>query len=220
MGKYKVGIEKKEKLYQTAKALFYEKGYIEATCKEISKAAEMNVGLINYYFGSKGALAVLVYSEFMTDIKIKIKEKLEAQKIDAELLLATALEIRFIYRNIKEDENFGRFYNNLMEENIIIREKSIVFDFFRILIESYQLDYSDTEISSITYGNLGMVQGMSLAYDAGLIKGSIKEYTDMALRLMMRMMEFDKNIIERMVERSWELEKQIDFKISKAFKIS
>lgn len=121
------------------------------------------------------------------------------------------MEIRFIHRNIQEDENFGRFYNNLLEENIIIREKSIVFDFFRILIESYQLNYSDFEISSMTYANIGMLQGMNMAYDVGLVEGSIKDYTDMYLRLMMRTMEFDKNIIESVVEKSWELEKQIEF---------
>ena len=76
MGKYKVGKETKEKIYESSKALFYEHGYTSTTCLKIAKESGANVGLINYYYGSKGGLGIEVYNEVMSTIKAKVKENL------------------------------------------------------------------------------------------------------------------------------------------------
>jgi AcrR family transcriptional regulator len=48
-----------------AERLFAEKGYREVTTREIAEAAKVNLGLIQYYFGSKSGLFIAVVQRLM-----------------------------------------------------------------------------------------------------------------------------------------------------------
>ncbi len=63
-------ISTKEKILHYAESLFTGKGYNSTTMRDISRAAKVNLALINYYFSSKEEL----YKEL---IKAKIKPKIE-----------------------------------------------------------------------------------------------------------------------------------------------
>ena len=47
---YKKGIESKNKIYQSAKKMFYEYGYKKTTIEKIAEDADVPVGLVTYYF--------------------------------------------------------------------------------------------------------------------------------------------------------------------------
>jgi len=49
-----------KKILAAAESLFLEKGYNAVTTRDIARAAEVNLGLIPYYFGSKEALALTI----------------------------------------------------------------------------------------------------------------------------------------------------------------
>ncbi|MDO9490705.1 TetR/AcrR family transcriptional regulator, partial [Acetobacterium sp.] len=164
MGKYKVGKETKEKIYEASKALFYENGYTSTTCLKIAKESGANVGLINYYYGSKGGLGIEVYNEIMSSIKAKVTEKLKNLGIETTLLLQTAIEWRVLNNNMRFNKNFSRFYYDLLGENVLYKEQSVVTDFYRKLAESCDLHYSDFEIAFISYSSAGATQGINLAY--------------------------------------------------------
>ena len=50
-------------IVNAAKELFYEKGYIDVTTREIAQKAHVNLGLIAYYFTSKENLAEIVFQD-------------------------------------------------------------------------------------------------------------------------------------------------------------
>ena len=56
MAKRSDGMEKRERLLETALEVFARKGFHDATVAEICKKARANVASINYYFGGKEAL--------------------------------------------------------------------------------------------------------------------------------------------------------------------
>jgi len=80
-------LNKEELIKQTAKELFFSKGYLHATTQEIADAAGVNRSLINYYFRSRDLLFQTVYREAVDSLKsqldvvlydkIPFKEKME-----------------------------------------------------------------------------------------------------------------------------------------------
>lgn len=217
MGKYKAGKETKEKIYEASKALFYENGYTNTTCIKIAKASGANVGLINYYFGSKGGLGIDVYNEFMFAIKTRVKEKLEAAHIETTLLMQTAVEMRMINYNMRTNKNFSHFYYDILNENIIYNQKSVMTDFYRILAENCGLHFSEFEIAFITYTNFGASVATNLAYDAGLIDCSSLDFANANLDQLLTAMNLDKKIIAQVINDSYEIEKKISIRIEKNF---
>lgn len=71
MANYKTGLETKEKIYATAKKLFYEKGFVKTTLAEIARESGANKAMVSYYFGNKNNLALEVYNEYMVAMKVK-----------------------------------------------------------------------------------------------------------------------------------------------------
>ena len=217
MGKYKVGKETKEKIYESSKALFYEHGYTSTTCLKIAKESGANVGLINYYYGSKGGLGIEVYNEVMSTIKAKVKENLEKLGIEATLLLQTAIEWRVLNNNMRFNKNFSRFYYDLLGENVLYKQQSVVTDFYRKLAESCGLHYSDFEIAFISYASAGATQGVNLAYDAGLIDCSSQDFINSSIHLLLNNMGLDAKQKDHVINESYEIEKKFTVRIEKNF---
>ena len=219
MGKYKVGKETKEKIYESSKALFYEHGYTSTTCLKIAKESGANVGLINYYYGSKGGLGIEVYNEVMSTIKAKVKENLEKLGIEATLLLQTAIEWRVLNNNMRFNKNFSRFYYDLLGENVLYKQQSVVTDFYRKLAESCGLHYSDFEIAFISYASAGATQGVNLAYDAGLIDCSSQDFINSSIHLLLNNMGLDAKQNDHVINESYEIENKFTVRIEKNFSI-
>ena len=219
MGKYKVGKETKEKIYESSKALFYEHGYTSTTCLKIAKESGANVGLINYYYGSKGGLGIEVYNEVMSTIKAKVKENLEKLGIEATLLLQTAIEWRVLNNNMRFNKNFSRFYYDLLGENVLYKQQSVVTDFYRKLAESCGLHYSDFEIAFISYASAGATQGVNLAYDAGLIDCSSQNFINSSIHLLLNNMGLDAKQNDHVINESYEIENKFTVRIEKNFSI-
>ncbi|WKY43416.1 TetR family transcriptional regulator [Eubacteriaceae bacterium ES2] len=219
MGKYKVGIETKEKIYETSKSLFYEKGYTNTTCAQIAKSSNSNVGLINYYFGAKSGLGIEVNNQLMRDFKATILTKLKDAEIETSLLLQTTVEMRFLNQALRQNKNYARFYFNLMEENVIYKQQSIMLDFYDNLAKSCSLSLEPYEVEYITYANMGSTQGVSLAYDAGLIDCSPSEFVNMNIRMCLANTHLDSELIEQTIQESLEISKKINVQIVKNFKV-
>lgn len=220
MGKYKVGKETKEKIYEASKALFYESGFTSTTCLKIAKESGANVGLINYYYGSKGGLGIEVYNEIMSSIKSKVTENLENLGIETTLLLQTAIEWRVLNNNMRFNKNFSRFYYDLLSENVLYKEQSVVTDFYRKLTESCDLHYSDFEIAFISYASAGATQGINLAYDAGLIDCSSQDFISSSIHLLLNNMGLDAKLNDYVIMESYEIEKRFAVRIEKNFMIT
>lgn len=68
------GQDGKARLIETALALFAERGFDSVTVRDIAKASNVSIGLINHHFGSKEGLRAAVDAHFMA----QFEEVLEA----------------------------------------------------------------------------------------------------------------------------------------------
>ena len=72
-------IEPKERIVRAAAALFAEKGFAGIGVREISKAADVNISMISYYFSGKIGVLKAIVENFLfeyTKIVFGISKKL------------------------------------------------------------------------------------------------------------------------------------------------
>ncbi|WP_195269690.1 TetR/AcrR family transcriptional regulator [Eubacterium sp. 1001713B170207_170306_E7] len=62
------GRTSKMQIYEAAKKLFYEKGYLDTTIKEIADSADAKVGTVTYYYHKKEEFFYEIYQELIGNI--------------------------------------------------------------------------------------------------------------------------------------------------------
>lgn len=114
MGEYAVGAATRKRIYDVTKKLFYEKGIKATSYKDICEAAEVNRGLIPYYFKSKSNIAVQVLEEFVESMERAINERWPEDKMSrSEFNIMVEL---LMFRLLAENENVCRFYDEIRSE--------------------------------------------------------------------------------------------------------
>jgi len=73
MGRYKKGLKTKNKIIQASKSLFYFNGYRKTTVQSIADLADVNLGLISYYFKSKDNIAKSIFIRFLKEIEQEVR---------------------------------------------------------------------------------------------------------------------------------------------------
>lgn len=111
MAEYSVGIATRNKIYETAKHFFYEKGIKATSYSDICAAADVNRGLIPYYFKSKANIANEVLKEFYQGLEDAVDEHwgkgelpLPVWHVVIELLM---------FKLLSQNENILNFYGEV-----------------------------------------------------------------------------------------------------------
>lgn len=110
MGEYAVGVATRRRIYEVAKRLFYEKGIKKTSYSDICAEAEVNRGLIPYYFKSKNNIAAEVHEEFVGNMEAAIFDWWGAELSQPERNIMTEL---LMFRLLAADENVCRFYSEV-----------------------------------------------------------------------------------------------------------
>lgn len=109
------GIETKQKLLECSSELFLEYGYYDTTIRLISKRANTNLGLFNYYFNGKIEIGATVYHTMRSAFDSLIAEY-EPSFDDVDVFLfSSALELYLCL----EYPNFGKFFVEISHEPYI-----------------------------------------------------------------------------------------------------
>ena len=73
--------DKHIKILEEAEILFAKNGYDGTTVRDIAKAANINLAMISYYFGSKEKLIEMLFKQRMGHIKLRIEAVVNNPKI-------------------------------------------------------------------------------------------------------------------------------------------
>ena len=130
MANYKNGLETKESLYQSAKKIFYQKGYDKTTVKDIITDARTKQGLLNYYFGAKENLAVQIYKDFCTDVVFCVDERKAELGSMPRGLLFDMIGYRAYFKALFTDASVTRFYAEVSKLPLFARSMLDLRDYF------------------------------------------------------------------------------------------
>ncbi len=106
--------DKKTKILVKAEKLFAEHGFTGTSVREIAKAAEVNIAMISYYFGSKDKLLIEIFRHRSDYLKTKVDDLLN----NASIPWWTKLDI-FI------DHYVQKFKSNQCLHQIMMREMNV-----------------------------------------------------------------------------------------------
>ena len=130
MANYKNGLETKESLYQSAKKIFYQKGYDKTTVKDIITDARTKQGLLNYYFGAKENLAVQIYKDFCNDVVFCVDERKAELGSMPRGLLFDMIGYRAYFKALFTDASVTRFYAEVSKLPLFARSMLDLRDYF------------------------------------------------------------------------------------------
>jgi len=117
MGRYKKGLKTKNKIVQASKSLFYFNSYRKTTVQGIADLADVNLGLISYYFKSKDNIAKSIFIGFLKEIEQEVKSLPESKNKD--LMALYMAKERIFFEIILKNDNYQRFYKEIINSNMI-----------------------------------------------------------------------------------------------------
>lgn len=217
MANYKTGLESKEKIYNTAKELFYELGFVRTTLMEIAKASKINKAMIAYYFKNKNNLALEVYNEYMFDNRLKTQKAIDKQFPGSNVALKTAIEYRVQNRNCRLNRHLNQFYHELCESNLLLTTESASIHFIEELNRYHQLGLDRLAVKALAVANLAVVHGLHISRDDGFLDCSSEYLADLEISLLFQSLRFENSLIDEILEQSREMLEDIEISVEKNF---
>lgn len=123
MADFTAGQDTKQKIYDTARRLFYQRGYLKTTLAAISQESGINSAMVSYYFDSKANLALAVFAEYMQDTKNLVGELLPSVSERSDLMFQTAVEVRVHVKNMQSFYQLGRFLHELNQTSFYLKRE-------------------------------------------------------------------------------------------------
>lgn len=117
--------EKQIAILEVAEMLISEKGFEAASVREISKRANINLAMVNYYFGSKEKLLEALFTYRTHEAKIQIENLFQEQNM-------SAIEKILVIGNIYTDKVFRNsgFHKIMLKETSHI-ESPTLFEYIK-----------------------------------------------------------------------------------------
>lgn len=107
----KAGAQTRQQIYNTARHLFYENGYIATSYMNIRNELNINKGLIPYHFNTKFELGWRIYNDTQEELRLI----LEPYTTDSKVIWALSCEY-FFERLIASNANYARFCYELFSQ--------------------------------------------------------------------------------------------------------
>ena len=108
--------DKKQHIIEHAMKLFAEKGFEATSIRDLAKAADVNIAMVNYYFGSKEKLIETIVDKKASYMKDRIEE-LEANKTISEIDKVHVLIDDYVERLLSNPNFHKVLYKELMANN-------------------------------------------------------------------------------------------------------
>lgn len=149
-------------ILNTAKALFYEKGFAKTTVKEICHKTDVKLGTFTYYFKTKEDLVSNIYAEFLMKT-YTYATYLENRKMNS---LEKNIFANFIYYHLifSNDKNRKFHYDVLNKYSIIAFLSDNLKRIYKNIVRDFNLDIDEKELERILMSDLGIRRELTLAY--------------------------------------------------------
>lgn len=202
----------KQKIYTSAKEVFYNRGYDDATFKEISLKADVPLSLITYYFKKKILLVADIYKDFYTSAQNKVDEYKDEYNINT-YLFRQILTSYIFYDIIFSDENNTRLYMKLREKNVT--NLKLIGDVTTTIYNGYANDFN----LQLTQQQIDIISAMDSAARGGFfnymfehnLNFSISEIVTTVESTIPKLMGIDNKIIDNYFFKAQSIIREIDY---------
>lgn len=137
--------DKKQQLYQSAKAMFSERGFKDTNISAITKAANMAVGTFYLYYASKEQLFMEIFIDENTRMKRELLDKLDLNESPKAIVLRMlkinqeGIQTNPILREWYTSDEFRKIEQAYREAHAI-DSLNFLYDTFLSLVEHWQAE--------------------------------------------------------------------------------
>ena len=137
--------DKKQQLYQSAKAMFSERGFKDTNISAITKAANMAVGTFYLYYSSKEQLFMEIFIDENTRMKRELLDKLDLNESPKAIVLRMlkinqeGIQTNPILREWYTSDEFRKIEQAYREAHAI-DSLNFLYDTFLSLVERWQAE--------------------------------------------------------------------------------
>lgn len=138
-------MEKKQLIYDTAKAIFSEKGFKDTNISAVTRAANMAVGTFYLYFSSKEQLFIEIFKEENAKLKQRVFDTLDLTESPSVIIHQM---LRLNYAGINESPILREWYHSedfrkierLYREEHAIETLDFLYEAFLQLVRRWQTE--------------------------------------------------------------------------------
>jgi len=217
--------ETKQLIFDTAKNLFYEKGYYKTSIGNISESANVNRALISYYFQSKGNLALQIVNQFNITITGKITQKLYEKNEVVNPLVMFAAETRVFNSFRMLNKHYRQFMKEVSLENILTLGDNMIGksltgnSIYDYMEKTYDTKLSKVEKQIYQTSFSSIISGLIIIHSEGNIDCSHEYIAEKECEMYFKMLGLSKNEITYILRESKEVYDSIDIKMEENFTI-
>lgn len=196
------GITTQHKILQTAKELFYNKGFSDATVKEICNQSNVKLGTFTYYYSTKEALISDIYVEYVSRIYSYISY-IENRKMNS---LEKNTIASFVYYQIlfNDDNNVKFHYDVLTKLSIFTILGKSLKRFYSNFAREFNLEIDEKEINRIFSADCGIRRELILGYIENKMFDSPLDLAATIYTMMGRLLKVDEKIIKEYIKSAVE----------------
>lgn len=211
----------KQKIYECSKCLFYEKGYLNTTIKNIAEDANVNRALISYYFNGKASLAQEIVNEFSKKVIYIIKKETDQNyNIPIHPLLMFVLSTKVFTSFRRLNDNYKRFIKEVAFENIvIIRNLQLDLKVFDYLESNNNIKFNKVEKQIYQNSLTSIVRGLMIVHSNGEIDCSHEYLAEKQCEMFFKILGIDQGTIDSVIQESRSLFSSTKIMIDKNFEV-
>ncbi|MBO4360475.1 MAG: TetR/AcrR family transcriptional regulator [Eubacteriaceae bacterium] len=208
MATYKKGVETRERIFQSAKKMFYEYGYKNATIEKIASDASVPIGLVNYYFKKNEMLSV-VYTQFIQSIKKAIDTQI-GKDIENPLqrhIVFTRIFYTIMLNNDRNRELYKEiFINQLVEADI----SDLVGLEFMDIVRTFDIDITESIFRRLIIAEYGARRELLMNRYDRLDPEKSKDFINFLATIAVRLAGVDIKDVMRNCKKADELVKKMN----------
>lgn len=216
MGEYSVGVATRQRIYRETKKLFYDKGIKSTSYNDICSAADVNRGLIPYYFKSKNNIAIEVLNEFVDNMETAANawwgphDMVQPERnIVIELLM---------FRLLAEDECACRFYSEIRSDGAFHEGTLKIQDnVMRTLASGSGVEVSDAALRTITSMVEGTETELVQAVYHGYLRESIEDMVRRDISCCFFLLGADSQTVRKWCDHAFDLAEGLTMKCNDRF---
>lgn len=192
--------EKKMKLFESAKFLFYEQGYTGTSLNDMIERSQTNKGTFYHYYKSKAELGLSVYEKAFTQHR-----EVYSLFPEENSLTLISVDNRIFWSVFFEDFNFRRFFTDLIREGVHFTSSRMVEDCLQFSTKRF----SYNNLALINASSIGFRSNVSLHVYDNLEDYSAEEISTFSLKQFFQLYDIPQADIEYAISRSSTLFEQL-----------
>ncbi len=192
----------KNKIYESAKSLFYEYGFASTTIQKIAQKAGSTLGCATYHYNTKEKFVSQIFSAWNDRIYLRMNES----EIGRESNVFKHFVLTFNYhREILEDENVKRFYLEIIKKRSLYTYLySNLHKVYYGFVNDFAMQINRAEIENVIIADFGARREFMLHICTMENRPPIKDISTFVFSNTLRALGLPADRIKEIADRAYE----------------